>query len=50
MGYHSADYNRDWKIELAELNRVISLYNTTNVITGDKTGCYKVDKIGRAHV
>lgn len=43
MGYHSADYNKDWKIELAELTRVISLYNTTNVITGDRTGCYKVD-------
>jgi hypothetical protein len=43
MGYHSADYNKDWKIDLAELLRVISIYNTTNVISGDRTGCYKVD-------
>lgn len=43
MGYHSADYNKDWKIEAAEYSRVQTLYLTTNVITGDRTGCYKVD-------
>lgn len=42
MGYHSADYNKDWRIELAELARVVALNNTNYVITGTKSSCYKV--------
>jgi len=41
MGYHSADYNHDWKIGVAELVRVTVLASTTNL--GITTGCYKVD-------
>lgn len=41
MGYHSADYDQDWKIGVAELSRVTFLYNTT--FEGVRTGCYKVD-------
>lgn len=43
MGYHSADYNKDWRIDTAEFFRLQTLHLTTNVITGERTGCYKVD-------
>jgi hypothetical protein len=42
--YHAADYNRNGKIDLAELTRVITLYNT-RFDTGSgkvRTGYYKV--------
>lgn len=42
MGYHSADYDHNWRFSLTELNRVISLYNTNYVITGTQSSCYKV--------
>jgi alpha-tubulin suppressor-like RCC1 family protein len=38
--YHAADTNRDWKLSLLELARVIELYNTRN--GGSRTGCYGV--------
>lgn len=41
MGYHSADYDHDWKFSSAELARVIVLSNTS--FNGVKTGCYKID-------
>lgn len=41
MGYHSADYDHDWKIGVAELSRVAELAGTTNGSV--VTGCYKVD-------
>jgi hypothetical protein len=37
---HSADSNRDGKISLTELTRVIELYNTRNGTT--RTGAYKM--------
>ena len=39
--YHSADFNRDSKISLIELLRVIELYNTREGTT--RTGEYHVD-------
>ena len=44
MVAHSADTNRDGKISLLELTRVIELYNTR--IGTIRTGCYKVDLAG----
>jgi alpha-tubulin suppressor-like RCC1 family protein len=44
MVAHSADTNRDGKISLLELTRVIELYNTR--IGTVRTGCYKVDLAG----
>ncbi len=41
MSYHSADYDHDWKIGVAELARVAYLASTSNGIV--VTGCYKVD-------
>ncbi len=41
MGYHSADYDHYWRIVVAELARVTTLYNTT--FNSVRTGCYKVD-------
>lgn len=41
MGYHSADYDKDWTISSAELARVLYLSNAMNGAI--KTGCYKVD-------
>jgi hypothetical protein len=38
--YHSADTNRDGKLGLFELTRVIELYNTRS--SGSRTGQYKV--------
>ena len=43
MGYHSADYNKDWRISLVELTRAIELYNTFYVISGTRSSCYKVN-------
>lgn len=43
MGYHSADYDHDWKIGVAELARVTALYNTLYSGTGVGCGCYKTD-------
>lgn len=43
MGYHSADYNKNWRIDVAELSRVISFNNTAYLITGNKSSCYSVD-------
>ncbi len=42
--YHAADYNRNGKIDLPELTRVITLYNTRYDTGGGKvrTGYYKV--------
>ena len=42
--YHSADYNRNGKIDVADLTRVITLYNTrfTTVDGKVRTGFYKV--------
>lgn len=42
--YHSADYNRNGKIDVSELTRVITLYNTrfTTVEGKVRTGFYKV--------
>jgi hypothetical protein len=37
---HSADTDRDWKLSLLELTRVIALYNTRNGTV--RTGCYSV--------
>jgi hypothetical protein len=37
---HSADTNRDFRISLLELTRVIELYNTRN--GSSRTGCYAV--------
>lgn len=39
--YHSADTNRDYRIDLQELQRVIELYNTR--FGTIRTGAYKVD-------
>jgi len=41
--YHSADYNRNGKIDVAELTRVITLYNTRYDTGAGKvrTGYYK---------
>jgi hypothetical protein len=39
--HHSADSNRDYKLSLLELTRVIELYNTRNGTS--RTGCYKVE-------
>ena len=39
--YHSADYNRDGKLGLSELLRVIELYNTRSGTT--RTGAYRID-------
>jgi hypothetical protein len=39
--HHSADTNRDYKLSLLELTRVIELYNTRNGTS--RTGCYKVE-------
>ena len=41
---HSADANRDARISLLELTRVIELYNTRSGTS--RTGCYKVDAAG----
>jgi hypothetical protein len=38
--YHDADTDRDWRIGLIELTRVIELYNTRNGTV--RTGCYAV--------
>jgi hypothetical protein len=43
MGYHSADYTKDWRIDLVELLRVVGFNNVNYVITGNKSSCYKVD-------
>lgn len=43
MGYHSADYDHDWKISAPELARVVALAGTVNSISGNVTGCYKVN-------
>jgi hypothetical protein len=40
QAYHSADTDRNGKISLLELTRVIELYNTRNGTT--RTGCYAV--------
>ena len=40
VGTHSADTNRDFRISLVELTRVIELYNTRNGTT--RTGAYRV--------
>jgi len=40
MVYHSADSNRDGKVSLLELTRVIELYNTRTGTT--RTGQYKL--------
>ena len=40
MVYHSADSNRDGKMSLLELTRVIELYNTRTGTT--RTGAYKL--------
>lgn len=42
--YHAADYNRNGKIDLAELTRIITLYNTRYDTGAGKvrTGSYKV--------
>lgn len=42
MGYHSADYDHDWKIGLAELSRVGFLAGAN--LDGVVTGCYKIDQ------
>jgi hypothetical protein len=42
MGYHSADYDHDWKIGVAELARVTALYDTVYSGDGNRSGCYKV--------
>jgi hypothetical protein len=39
--HHSADTDRNWKIGLSELTRVVSLYNTR--IGAERTGRYKVE-------
>ena len=41
MGYHSADYDHDWNIGVAELSRVAFLAGAN--LDGVVTGCYKVD-------
>jgi subtilisin family serine protease len=41
---HSADVNRDFRLGLLELTRVIELYNTRNA--GLRTGCYAVSGAG----
>ncbi len=41
---HTADIDRDFRISLLELTRVIELYNTRNGTT--RTGAYKVDTAG----
>lgn len=38
--HHGADTNRDWRISLLELTRIIELYNTR--ASGARTGCYAV--------
>ncbi|MBI2514347.1 MAG: hypothetical protein HYV96_20430 [Opitutae bacterium] len=38
--HHAADTNKDWKISLLELTRVIELYNTRSGTA--RTGCYQV--------
>lgn len=45
MGYHSSDYNHDWKIDGAELTRTIVLFNTIYAVDGIRSGCYKVDPL-----
>lgn len=40
QSYHSADTNRDWKLSLLELARVIELYNTRDGAT--RSGAYAV--------
>jgi hypothetical protein len=44
VGWHSADINRDSRINLLELLRVIELYNTRNGTT--RTGAYAVNPQG----
>lgn len=39
--YHTADTNKDWRIGVAELLRVIELYETRH--EGSRTGAYRVD-------
>jgi hypothetical protein len=39
--HHSADTNRDYRLGLLELTRVIELYNTRNGTS--RTGCYKIE-------
>jgi uncharacterized delta-60 repeat protein len=39
---HSADTNRDFRLSLLELTRVIELYNTRNGTS--RTGCYRVEE------
>jgi M6 family metalloprotease-like protein len=41
---HAADTDRDFKLSLLELARVIELFNTRNGTV--RTGCYKVDATG----
>jgi hypothetical protein len=41
---HTGDVDRNFRISLLELTRVIELYNTRN--GGSRTGCYKVDPTG----
>jgi pimeloyl-ACP methyl ester carboxylesterase len=42
--YHAADTDRNWRLSLLELTRVIELYNTRNGTS--RTGCYKIDAAG----
>lgn len=42
--FHSADVNRNGRIDLEEIVRVIALYNTRNGST--RTGAYRVDSAG----
>ena len=41
LGYHSADTDRNWRLSLLELTRVIELYNTRDGTT--RTGAYHTD-------
>lgn len=43
MGYHSADYNHNWDIDVAELSRVIQLYTTEYSGDGVRSGCYRIN-------
>jgi hypothetical protein len=50
MLYHTADTNSNWKIDVAELSRVITLYNARYTMPDGsgkiRTGCYKVASPG----
>lgn len=39
--FHAADYNRDYRLNVTEMLRVVELYSTMKAST--RTGCYKED-------